>query len=132
MLKNTMIARITASTLRSALIRKLLIGAILPLIPLSLLAQGTAGTIVGRALDPSGAVIRDASVSVKNLGTNETRSVVTNPDGQYTVPLLPPGTYGVTVKAAGFSESYTGHVVIQVDQTVRVDAAAGQHPDRRI
>lgn len=93
-----------------------------------LLAQGAAGTIVGRALDPSGASIVKASVTVRNLGTNETRAATTGVDGQYSVPLLPPGTYEVTVTAPGFSKSETQNITLLVDQTVRVDArmAVGQ------
>jgi hypothetical protein len=47
----------------------------------SLFGQGTAGTIVGTVLDPSGATVGNASVSVKNQGTNGTRIAKTGADG---------------------------------------------------
>jgi hypothetical protein len=118
-----MIAGINVSSLLSGFKRNLLILSMLPLMVLPVLAQGTAGTIVGRALDPSGAAIVGASVLIKNLGTNETRSAITSADGQYSVPLLPPGMYGVTMTAPGFSKLYTDHIVLLVDQTVRVDGS---------
>jgi hypothetical protein len=87
----------------------------------ALLGQGTAGTIVGTVLDPSGATIANASVSVKNQGTNETRIATTGAGGDYSVPLLPPGNYQVTVQASSFAKAVTGVVSLSVNQTVRVD-----------
>ena len=55
------------------------------------LAVGPTGTIVGTVIDPSEAVIPKAQVTVRNQGTNATRVVLTNDDGDFSVPLLPPG-----------------------------------------
>ncbi len=87
----------------------------------SLLGQGTSGTIVGTVLDSSGAAIANASVNIKNRGTNEIRTVQTGASGQYSMPLLPPGVYEVSVDAAGFSKAVTGDVSLLVNQTARVD-----------
>src|SRR5579872_5993065 len=83
--------------------------------------QGTAGAIVGTVKDPSGAVIADASVTVKNVATNASRKVQTNTAGDYSVPLLPPGEYEVTVEQPGFRSSVSGSIPLEVNQTVRVD-----------
>ena len=86
-------------------------------------AQSTAGSIVGKVRDPSGAVIGDADVMVRNQATNVARRVKTNSDGDYTVPLLPPGVYEVDVNRTGFRSAAFSNVNLEVNQTVRVDAA---------
>ena len=71
------------------------------------------------AVDPLGAAtVANASVSIKNQGTNETRIAKTGADGVYSMPLLPPGNYQVTVEAAGFAKAVTGVVSLSVSQTV--------------
>jgi len=86
-----------------------------------LFAVGPTGTIVGTVSDPSLAVIPKARVSVRNQDTNATRAVLSNGDGDYTVPLLPPGNYEVNVEKEGFRKSVISNVKLDVDQTARVD-----------
>jgi len=85
------------------------------------LAVGPTGTIVGTVSDPSEAVIPKAQVTVRNQGTNATREVLTNDDGDFSVPLLPPGVYEVSAEKAGFRRSVYSNVSLNVDQTVRAD-----------
>ena len=63
-------------------------------------AQSNKGSIKGTVKDQSGAVVQNANVTVVNVATNEARTASTGDDGNYEVPLLDPGTYKVTVKAA--------------------------------
>ncbi len=88
-----------------------------------LYASGPTGTITGTVTDPSGAVVPKARVLVRNEGTNATRDAETNEDGDYTVALLPPGRYHVSVESAGFRRSVFHGVSLDVDQTVRLDFA---------
>src|SRR5713101_2963176 len=85
------------------------------------LAVGTTGTLVGTVRDPSEGVVIGAKVRVRNQGTNAIRDVETNPDGEYTVPLLPPGVYEVSVEFKGFRRAMYHDIKLDVDQTVRVD-----------
>ena len=94
---------------------------LLSAIPLS--ASGPTGNITGTITDPSGAVVRKAHVTVRNEATNATREAQSNDGGDYTVALLPPGRYSVTVESAGFRRSLSRGVILDVDQTVRVDFA---------
>jgi hypothetical protein len=87
----------------------------------SLLASGPTGSITGTVTDPSGAVVPKARIVVINEATNATREAETNPDGDYTVALLPPGRYRVTAESAGFRKSIFSDVTVDVDQTMRVD-----------
>jgi hypothetical protein len=84
-------------------------------------AVGPTGTIVGTVSDPSEAVIPKAQVTVRNQGTNATREVQTDGDGDFSIPLLPPGVYEVSAEVAGFRRSVYSGVNLNVDQTVRVD-----------
>jgi hypothetical protein len=63
----------------------------------SLRAVGPTGSIIGTVTDPSGAVVPKAQVTVRNQETNAKRVVHTNNDGDYNVPLLPPGIYEVSL-----------------------------------
>jgi hypothetical protein len=64
---------------------------------------GNAGTINGTVIDPSGGVVAKAEVSVRNVVTGYTQSVVSGPDGSFRLVNLPPNPYHLEVKASGFS-----------------------------
>src|SRR5580698_7204505 len=61
----------------------------------------TTGDIVGTATDVSGAIVPNATVTIKLVDTNETHSAKTNTNGQYRFSLLQPGDYTVTADATG-------------------------------
>jgi hypothetical protein len=86
-------------------------------------ASGPTGAITGTVTDPSGAVVRNAQITILNEATNAVRNAETNDDGDFTVALLPPGRYRVTAESAGFRRSIFNDVTVDVDQTVRVDFA---------
>ena len=86
-----------------------------------LFATGPTGAITGTVTDPSGAVVPGARITVRDEGTNATREVETNEDGDYTVALLPPAHYRVSVEKAGFHRSILRDVALDVEQTARVD-----------
>src|SRR5258708_1925847 len=76
-------------------------------------AQSTAA-IQGTVTDATGAVVPNATVTVKNTGTGEERVTQTDNAGLYNVPALAPGTYRVEVKASGMSSMAANDVVIEV------------------
>jgi len=86
-----------------------------------LFGVGTTGTIVGTVTDAKGGVIAQAKVIVKNSGTNASREVFTNANGEYTAPLLSPGVYEVSVEQTGFRRALVSGVKLEVDQTARID-----------
>ena len=55
-------------------------------------AQVITGTILGAVRDQSGGVIPKVTVTVTNTGTNVSTTATTGAAGEYTIPLLPPGT----------------------------------------
>jgi len=98
----------------------------------------TTGDIAGVVRDPSGAVIQNATVTLKSLDTGATQEAKSNTVGEYRFRLLKPGRYTVTVAQAGFqkleraAEVTVGGlasidmqlVVGQATQTVEVTAEA--------
>jgi hypothetical protein len=82
-----------------------------------LMAQGTyRAQIRGVIQDASGAVVRDAKVTITDVGTNIASSSRTNDKGEYFFSGLRPSNYSLKVEAQGFRpEAQTG-VVLAVDQ----------------
>lgn len=64
-----------------------------------------SGDIVGAVTDPTGAAVSNAQVEVTSGATAQVKSITTGTNGQYRVPLLPPGAYKVTITAPGFDTS---------------------------
>jgi hypothetical protein len=56
----------------------------------------------GVIADETGGPVPAAPVSIKNVGTGVVREVTSNAEGFYSAPNLLPGSYEVTVSAAGF------------------------------
>ena len=72
----------------------------------SLFAQGAMATITGRMSDPTGAVVANAPVTVKNRENGQVSSAASSATGNYTVSQLPIGDYDLTVEVPGF-KTYT-------------------------
>ena len=87
------------------------------------LAQAPVGSIAGAVTDSSGAVIAGATVSATSLATGATRSGTSDDQGFFVIPTLKPGEYLLKVVSKGFAEFVAPRVVVEVGQTVRVDAA---------
>src|SRR6202171_6859854 len=68
-------------------------------------AQSNAGSITGIVQDEHGAVVPNATITVTNVGTNETRSTQSNGEGYYEIPSLATGVYKVVATASGFQET---------------------------
>ena len=79
------------------------------------LAQIATGAIAGRVLDPQGAVISKARISVKDPGTEVTHTAEAASDGSFRVEGLEAGTYDVDVSAAGFAELHS-RIAVRVGQ----------------
>ena len=91
----------------------------LPLI--SVVAQEPFGSIEGSVKDPQGSLVPNATVTVRNIATNASRTVISNDDGQYRVLQLQPGNYEVKATAASFKQSVLESVQVQVGQIASAD-----------
>jgi len=66
-------------------------------LPPSAFSQSATATLNGTVEDTNGAVIPGANVTVENVATRLRRQAKTSESGLFTVPLLPPGEYTLTV-----------------------------------
>ena len=91
-------------------------------------AQVAGATLSGRITDPSGAVIPNAQVSIKNVATGVARVVMADADGFYTAPNLLPGSYELTVSATGFATQVRSGIELTVgaQQVLNLTMKVGQ------
>jgi hypothetical protein len=89
---------------------------------LPVLAQNPTGAIRGTVTDPQGAIVPNATVTVTNKATGETRNINTGNDGIYSVENLLPGAYEIKIEAQGFSTQVIT-AMVQVGNTTNGDAA---------
>ena len=93
----------------------------LMIVGMSVEVYAQTAQITGRLSDSSGAVIPGARVGVTNEKTGIGRETVSNNEGYYTIPLLPPGEYRVSVRKEGFKPLVQVNVVLNVEQVARLD-----------
>ena len=101
------------------------------------LSQGIFATLTGVVADPSGGVVPNAKITLRDSTSGSTRDTLTNGSGYYTFASVPVGNYELTVQFHGFrqykasdislggGESRNVNVQLQVgstDETVQVSA----------
>jgi len=98
---------------------------LLTLGPLSVQALGQAtvslAQLNGTVLDEGGRTIAKASITLRDVGTNQTYTAMSNETGYYLVPTLPPGRYELTVVYAGFGKFVQTGITLSVGQTATVN-----------
>jgi hypothetical protein len=78
--------------------------------------QKITGSLSGDILDPSGAAISGAKITIRNAGTDQTREVLSTERGSFMADFLTPATYDVTVEHPGFKRKIFQGVTIEVNQ----------------
>ncbi|MBI3681514.1 MAG: carboxypeptidase regulatory-like domain-containing protein [Acidobacteria bacterium] len=91
------------------------------LIAISAQAQDTRGTILGRVLDATGAVMAGAQVRATNLATQVSAAAQTNSAGNYAMPYLLPGTYTLEAEMTGFKKFVRSGIQVRVNDSVEVN-----------
>jgi outer membrane receptor protein involved in Fe transport len=77
-------------------------------------AQSATATVGGTIEDQNGAVVPGVSITIQNRATSLERQATTNDSGQFTIPLLSPGTYTITARHDGFTTAEIRDVVLNV------------------
>jgi hypothetical protein len=111
-------------TKKIQLLQSLLRATLVLSIAASALAQSTNGTIRGAALDPSGALIPRARVTVSNA-VGFTRTIKSGPTGNFEMQNLAPGIYSISIDATGFTPSLQGGVQVARDKVTRENIKLG-------
>lgn len=111
------------------------------LTPSALFSQAAnTGSVAGTVVDPQGAAVAGATVTLTDTTTNIPRTAITNENGRYIFVDVPPGKYNVTVNKTGFRIAKVSGQVVEVGlaltlnvtmeigsvaETVEVTASAG-------
>src|SRR3989441_6737492 len=85
------------------------------------LAQIQNGQFTGVVMDPSGAVIPGATLTIKNLDTGLALTTISNDSGLYTAREVPVGHYKITAGARGFKTVIKTELILNAGTIQRVD-----------
>lgn len=85
------------------------------------LAQVDTGTVVGTIKDASGAVVPNATATATNVDTGIKTAVKSASDGNYVITPVKIGRYSISAEAAGFRTEVRQNIVLDVQQTIRLD-----------
>ena len=78
----------------------------------SVKAQVAFGSMVGNVTDASGGAITTAAVKITLTTTNDTRVVLTDSAGAYTITTVRPGTYRVEITRDGFRTFVASNILV--------------------
>ncbi len=79
-----------------------------------------SGAITGTVKDQTGAVVPNANVTL-NTQSGVTTQKRSGSDGNFTFPLLPAGTYSLSVEASGFSKALVNNLTVDVTQITQAN-----------
>jgi hypothetical protein len=103
-------------------LKSLLMGVAVLAIAFSCAAQTSrvAGAVQGSVVDQTGGAVAAAMVTLRNQGTNQTRTMVTNAEGVFRAGELPVGQYELRVESSGFSPYVNNAIVVSVGTVVQI------------
>lgn len=91
-------------------------------------AQVADGNLVGVVLDPGGAAVANATVTVESISTGRKVVGTADPQGGYQFRNLPVGSYKVTVSAAGFQGTSLASVPVELSRTTNAPVTLAVGP----
>jgi hypothetical protein len=97
--------------------------ALAALLAAPILPQQFRGTVSGRVLDPQGAAVPGANIAATQLETGAKSQTASGPAGQFNLPFLAPGTYTITIEAAGFKRYIRDNLVVSANEPIALDVA---------
>jgi hypothetical protein len=79
------------------------------------------GTVLGRVTDPTGAIIPDATVTLRSVDTGAVLKIQTDSAGDYSFPVVPVGKYELTVGRTGFKTTVLRDIAVSAVENVRLN-----------
>jgi hypothetical protein len=80
----------------------------------------TAGKVSGTVTDPTGALVPKAEMQLLNVSTNAALNAISDNSGEFNFPVVPPGTYRLTVKMAGFRTASVTDLQVDVEKSLTI------------
>src|SRR5262245_51106701 len=109
------------TTIGLAMLKSTRTVAALLLVTISANAQTSRGTVTGTVLDPTGAVIAGARVTLTGVETGVRLSTNSNDAGVYRLDAVDPGTYDLTVSLPGFRTYLSSRVGVEANRATTID-----------
>lgn len=88
----------------------------------NIFAQNTKGTILGTVLDPNGAVVPNAKVTLTDMNRGVSQNVNSDENGAFRFVSLEPSVYQVKVETPGFAETLIEKIAVRVGEKADVTA----------
>ena len=85
--------------------------------------QTATATVQGKAVDPSGQMVPDASITLEKMGTGWSRTLRTRANGSYQFDLLSPGTYRLKGSREGFADILVEGLEATINQVIVLDVS---------
>ena len=92
--------------------------------------EQAATSISGTVLDPNGAVIAGASLSLTNLATKETCTTTTTEEGRFQFNSLAAGNYSLKIDVPGFESHTIKDIVVEKNQLISIETVS--EPNRGV
>jgi outer membrane receptor protein involved in Fe transport len=83
--------------------------------------QTATATLSGAVRDPQSAIVPNASITVVQVDTGQSRDTTSSSSGDYSIPNLPAGRYRITASAPGFKKMVLPSIELQVNQQATLD-----------
>jgi hypothetical protein len=109
--------------MRNPLVVRLSIFVLTLLLPALAQAQSFNGSVAGKVMDTTGAVVANAELVLKNVATGVQLRRTATESGEYAFRNLVPGTYELRVTSAGFSPHLQRNIAVAVNGDVRLDVS---------
>src|SRR5580765_5138473 len=108
---------------RKTFMRTIAIIAVILFSVIGTVAQTNKGAISGTVVDPNGAAVPGATITVTNTGTGQKQTVTTGESGSFSVSSLDPVTYNILVEAKGFKKSVLDKIKVDTASTTPLTVA---------
>src|SRR5262245_21595857 len=109
------------ATIGLAVLKNALRLAALLLVAISANAQTSRGTVTGTVLDPTGAVVSGANITLTGVETGVRLSTKSNDVGVYRFDAVDPGAYDLTVSLSGFRTYLSTHIGVEANRATTID-----------
>jgi outer membrane receptor protein involved in Fe transport len=78
-----------------------------------------AGALEGNVVDQTGSAVQGAKVTLRNQGTNQTRTMFSNSEGFFYAGELPVGSYELRIESPGFAPYLNDAIVISIGRSIQ-------------